>query len=58
MLDFSIGTNTRETQDNIDSGMSPEEARYAALRKFGNVARVKEQTLHLNLPCRRMNMKL
>jgi predicted permease len=34
----------RETQDNIDRGMSPEEARYAALRKFGNVARVKEQT--------------
>jgi macrolide transport system ATP-binding/permease protein len=34
----------RETQDNIDRGMSPEEARYAALRKFGNVTRVKEQT--------------
>ena len=34
----------RETQDNVDRGMSPEEARYAALRKFGNVARVKEQT--------------
>jgi len=34
----------RETQDNIDRGMSPEVARYAALRKFGNVARVKEQT--------------
>ena len=34
----------RETQDNIDRGMSPEEARYAALRKFGNVMRVKEQT--------------
>ena len=34
----------QETQDNIDRGMSPEEARYAALRKFGNVARVKEQT--------------
>ena len=32
----------RETQDNIARGMSPEEARYAALRKFGNVARVKE----------------
>jgi macrolide transport system ATP-binding/permease protein len=30
------------TQDNIDRGMSPEEARYAALRKFGNVTRVKE----------------
>jgi len=33
----------RETQDNIDRGMSPEEARYAALRKFGNVSRVKEE---------------
>ena len=27
----------RETQDNIERGMPPEEARYAALRKFGNV---------------------
>lgn len=34
----------RETQDNIDRGMPPEEARYAALRKFGNVTRVKEAT--------------
>jgi predicted permease len=34
----------RETQDNIDRGMSPEEARYAAMRKFGNVTRVKEET--------------
>ena len=34
----------RETQDNIERGMPPEEARYAALRKFGNVARVKEDT--------------
>jgi predicted permease len=33
----------RETQDNIARGMSPEEARYAALRRFGNVARVKEE---------------
>jgi hypothetical protein len=33
-----------ETQDNIERGMSPEEARYTALRKFGNVARVKEET--------------
>lgn len=32
------------TQDNIDRGMSPEEARYAAVRKFGNVTRVKEDT--------------
>jgi hypothetical protein len=34
----------RETQDNIERVMSPEEARYAALRKFGNVTRVKEKT--------------
>ena len=27
----------RETQDNIARGMPPEEAHYAALRKFGNV---------------------
>jgi len=34
----------RETQDNIVRGMPPDEARYAALRKFGNVARVQEDT--------------
>src|SRR6516164_6628096 len=34
----------RETEDNIGRGMSPEEARDTALRKFGNVARVKEET--------------
>ena len=34
----------RETQDNVERGMSPEEARYAAMRKFGNVTRVKEET--------------
>ena len=34
----------RETQDNIDRGMSPEDARHAALLKFGNVTRVKEET--------------
>jgi hypothetical protein len=33
-----------ETQDNIERGMPPEEARYAAVRKFGNVTRVKEET--------------
>jgi putative ABC transport system permease protein len=31
-----------ETQDNVERGMSPEEARNAALRKFGNVTRIKE----------------
>ena len=34
----------REAQDNIERGMAPEEARYAAMRKFGNVMRVKEET--------------
>ncbi|MGD0124509.1 MAG: permease prefix domain 1-containing protein [Terriglobia bacterium] len=34
----------RETQDNIERGMSPEDARYAALRKFGNVTQVEEET--------------
>jgi predicted permease len=34
----------KETQDNIERGMSPAEARIAAVRKFGNVTRVKEET--------------
>ncbi len=34
----------RETSENIESGMSPDAARYAALRRFGNVQLVKEQT--------------
>ncbi len=34
----------RETQDNVERGMPPEEARYAALRKFGNVTRIREET--------------
>ena len=33
-----------ETQDNIGRGMSPEEAHSAAMRKFGNMTRVKEET--------------
>lgn len=33
---------TQETQDNIARGMSREEARFAALRKFGNVAQIRE----------------
>src|SRR6266567_1701545 len=32
----------RETQDNIERGMSAEKARYAAVRKFGNMTRIKE----------------
>lgn len=34
----------RETQDNIARGMPPDEARHAAVRKFGNITRVKEET--------------
>jgi predicted permease len=33
----------RRTEENIASGMSPEDARYAALRKFGGVDHVKER---------------
>ena len=33
----------RETRDNIERGMAPAEARAAALRKFGNVARVERR---------------
>ena len=33
-----------ETQDNIGRGMSPEEARYAAIRTFGNATKIKHQT--------------
>jgi predicted permease len=34
----------REIQENIARGMSPEEARFAALRGFGGVERVKEES--------------
>lgn len=34
----------RETVENIGRGMTPEEARYSALRAFGNVTRFKEDT--------------
>ena len=34
----------RETQDNIDRGMTPDEAHFAAIRKFGNATRVAEDT--------------
>jgi predicted permease len=33
----------RETEDNVERGMTSEEARHAAMRKFGNVTRVKEE---------------
>src|SRR5262249_58290030 len=34
----------REVEENIARGMSPEEARYAALRSFGGVEQVKEES--------------
>jgi predicted permease len=34
----------RETQDNMAAGMPPDEARHAAMRKFGTVLNVKEDT--------------
>src|SRR5215471_8107515 len=34
----------REIEENIARGMSPEEAHYAALRSFGGVERVKEES--------------
>jgi predicted permease len=40
----------RETQDNIERGMSAQEARYAALRKFGNVTLVREDTRAVWIP--------
>lgn len=40
----------RETQENIERGMSAEEARYAARRKFGNVNRVMEETREVWIP--------
>jgi hypothetical protein len=33
----------RETRDNIDQGMSPEEARRTAVRRFGNRMRIAEE---------------
>ncbi|MBO0858329.1 MAG: ABC transporter permease [Chloracidobacterium sp.] len=37
----------REIEENIVRGMSPDEARYAALRSFGGVERVKEESRDL-----------
>src|SRR5262249_58848814 len=34
----------KEIEENLARGMSPEEARYAALRSFGGVERVKEES--------------
>jgi predicted permease len=44
-LDLDIRRHIEnETQDNIGRGMSPEDARHAAMLKFGNVRRIKEDT--------------
>jgi macrolide transport system ATP-binding/permease protein len=40
----------RETRDNLERGMSAEEARYAALRKFGNVTLIREETRAVWIP--------
>ena len=40
----------RETQDHIDRGLSPEDARAAALKAFGSVARAKEDTRAVWIP--------
>ena len=33
----------QETEENIAAGMPPDEARYAAIRKFGGIDQVKEE---------------
>jgi predicted permease len=40
----------RETQDNIDRGMTPEDARAAAHRRFGSVALIKEDARAVWIP--------
>ena len=40
----------QETRDNIERGMSPGEARAAALRKFGSVALAKEDARAVWVP--------
>src|SRR5208282_5237188 len=37
-----------ETDENIARGMSPEEARYAAPRKFGNTTLIREEIYNMN----------
>ena len=41
---------TRETQENIAAGMTPRDAHYAALRKFGNVALAEEDARAVWIP--------
>jgi putative ABC transport system permease protein len=40
----------KEIQNSLERGMSPEEARYAALRSFGGVARSKEECREVSHP--------
>src|SRR5262245_43115421 len=40
----------RETADNIDRGMTPDDARAAALKKFGSIALAKENTRAIWVP--------
>ena len=40
----------RETQENIERGMAPDEARYAARRAFGNVTLIREQIRAVWIP--------
>ena len=40
----------RETEDNIARGMSPHEARYAALRRFGSVTLAREEARDVWIP--------
>jgi hypothetical protein len=37
-----------ETDQNIARGMSPNEARYTALRKLGNTRRIRQEVHHMN----------
>ena len=37
-----------ETDENVARGMSPEEARYAAKRKLGNLTLIREEIYHMN----------
>ena len=47
-LDDELESNLQmQIDDNLRRGMSPDEARYAALRKFGNVTLVKEEAREL-----------
>jgi len=49
--DFAVEVEAHlahEIDDNLQAGMSPDEARFAALRKFGNVTAVKEVVHEMN----------